>query len=108
MAEGGRPVLLEEEVADPGEGVAADQRCKQPPSVRAGNGRGHERQCATAADEVQAPRRAVAVLVEIVRVELAETGKAGHATAPAAAGWPNHASAAGGVPVIVGGVPVGA
>src|SRR5690606_33732228 len=78
MPERGGPVLLEEEVADPGEGIAAHERREQPPRIAGGDARSRARQCAAAADEVQAPRGAIAVFAEVERIELAEACEAGH------------------------------
>src|SRR5690606_11704966 len=79
VAEGGRAALFEEEVADPGEGVATGQGRQQPSRIGPGNRRGDEGQRSAAADEMQASRDAVAMLSEVERIELAEAGKAGHA-----------------------------
>ena len=59
MAEGGGPVLLEEEVADPGQRIAGHQRRQQPPRVALRDRRGHEDQARAAAGEMQAARGAV-------------------------------------------------
>src|SRR5690606_25099816 len=73
-----RAVLLEEEVPDPGETVAAEQCRQQPPGVAAGDRRGQQRKDAAAADEMQPPRNAVRVLGQVERVELAETAELLH------------------------------
>src|SRR5688500_1886205 len=78
MPERRRPVLLEEEMADPGEAVAAEQRAEQIPAVAAPDRQAEQYQNAEAADEMQAARRAVGVFAQVERVELAEAGEAGH------------------------------
>src|SRR3989304_3942787 len=82
MPEGGRAILLEEEVADPGESITAEQRGQQERRLAAQHGSRSQQQHPAAADEMQAPRDRVAVLAEIERIELAEAGEAGHARAP--------------------------
>src|SRR5690242_15222502 len=82
MAEGRGTVLLEEEMPDPREAVAAGQRGEQPCAVARRDRRGDQRQHAAAAEEVQAPRRAVGVLGQVERIELAEAGEAAHAMPP--------------------------
>src|SRR5690606_19035612 len=78
VAERRGPVLLEEEMPDPGETVAAEQRRQQPPGIAAGDRGGHQRQHAPAADEMQPPRNAVRMLGQVERIELAETGELLH------------------------------
>src|SRR6266496_158415 len=67
-----RTVVLEKEVADPGKAVPCDGRCRQPPRVasrdRGENASEHERRTR----EMQAAARAVRVLGQVERVELAE------------------------------------
>ena len=78
MLERRRTVLLEKEMPDPGETIAAEQGTQQPPGIAADRSRGQQRKHAAAADEMQPARDAVAVLLEIERIELAETGEATH------------------------------
>src|SRR5690606_24262128 len=82
MLERGRPVLLEEEVPHPCEGIAARQRGQQPPGVALDDGGRNACQRTATADEMQPPRRAVAVFAEVERIELAETGEAAHGVLP--------------------------
>src|SRR5690606_12387456 len=82
VAEGGGPVLLEEEVADPGAGIAAAERGQEPPGIARGQGHAGEHQRPAAAREVQAPRGAVGMFLQVEGVELAEAGESGHARAP--------------------------
>src|SRR3546814_9888958 len=70
MLERRRPVLLEEEVPDPGEAVAAHKRAKKPPGIAGNDSHRNQRQHAAAADEVQPKRGAVGVLAQVERVEL--------------------------------------
>src|SRR5690606_23265647 len=83
MAERRRPVLLEEEVPDPGEPVTAEQGRQQPPCVAAGDRGGDQCEHAPAADEMQPARNAVRVLGQVERIELAETAELPHVALPA-------------------------
>src|SRR5690606_25120945 len=75
MPEGRRPVFLEEKMPDPGEGIARYQRRQQPPRIAALDRQHDEADREAGADEVQAPAGAVAVLAEVIGIELAETRK---------------------------------
>src|SRR5688572_15654693 len=87
MAERGRAILLEEEVADPGKAVTAHERGQQPPAIALDDGQHQQRQHPAAADEMQAAAGAMAVLAQVVRVELAEAGKARHGVPPNVPMW---------------------
>ena len=65
-------------------GPAAQQRRQQQHRLPAQEGCHDQQQHAAAADEMQAPRDRVAVLVQIERVELTEAGESGHGRAPGA------------------------
>src|ERR1700678_1148329 len=73
--EGGRLVVLKEEVADPGECVTLNQRCcNQPPALGGHSGNqqdgGNARAC-----EMQPPAGRVGMFTEIKRIEVAESAK---------------------------------
>src|SRR5262245_37668338 len=70
--EAGGLVLLEHEVADPGEAVTAQQRVQQVLRAAAGQQHHQAQQRQRRADEVQPPAGAVAVLAQVERVELGE------------------------------------
>src|SRR5690348_9456256 len=76
MPERGRAVLLVDEVAEPGESVAAKRCAEQPPRVPEDDGQHDRRDHQPGTCEVQAPAAAIGVLAEIVRIELAEAGEA--------------------------------
>src|SRR5262249_36371764 len=70
--EGGGTVLLEEEVAGPGEGVAGDHAAEQPPEVERRKRVQQRRQAEAGADEVQPAVGPVRVLGQVERVEVGE------------------------------------
>src|SRR6266568_1902824 len=83
-----RAVLLEEEVADPGEAVACQWRSREPPHIarenRGDDRRDHQRR----ADEVQSPAHRMAMLCQIERIEFLERLEAiGHERERAAAAY---------------------
>src|SRR6266498_5815049 len=70
MSECGGPVVLEEEMTDPGAAVAADRRSEEPPGI-AGDHRGNDGcQHQHRAREMKAPACAIPVLGEVERIEL--------------------------------------
>src|SRR5262249_34824274 len=73
MLERRGPILLEEEMTDPGEAVAGDRQQPPPSPAPAPDHRAEQDQNERAADEMQAPARRVAVLRQVERIELAET-----------------------------------
>src|SRR3569623_756565 len=75
ILEGGRLVLLEEEVPDPGAGVAAEEGAEQVVGIGAHRGQGEEGQGDGAAEVVQAAADHVGMLAQVKRVELAEAGE---------------------------------
>src|SRR5690348_13454094 len=76
MPERRRAVLLVDEVAEPGESVAAKRCAEQPPRVPENDGQHHGRDHQPGTREVQAPAAAIGVLAQIVGIELAEAGEA--------------------------------
>ena len=70
--EGGGLVVLEEEVAHPGKGVALHEGGGDEPPGLGDEGDGHQQQAEAGADEVQAAAGAVGVLAEVVGVEILE------------------------------------
>jgi hypothetical protein len=73
MGEGRRAVLLEEEMPDPGEGIACDEAGEQPPEVERGKGMQDGERAEARAGEVQPAAGAVGVLPQIKRVELGKS-----------------------------------
>ena len=67
-----RAVLFEEEVPDPGKAVAGDRHGQQQAQRPSADGIGQNADHQRGADEMQAPAGAVAVLAQVVRVELGE------------------------------------
>src|SRR5690606_1535202 len=72
ITEGRRAIALEEEMPDPGEAVTGERHAEQPPRVPGDKRRDKKGQHQGRADEMQPPAGAVAVLVEVVRVEFAK------------------------------------
>src|SRR5688572_16020874 len=72
IAERRGAVLLEEKVSDPGEAIAAGQRCQQPPGIALRHRHEQQHQHAATADEMQASTGAVAVFAQVERVKLTE------------------------------------
>src|SRR4051812_37461043 len=72
LLECGRPVVLEEEVADPGETVAADQRGQQPPRIERNDKTEEAEERQGGPDEMKATAGEVCVFAEIEGVELRE------------------------------------
>src|SRR5690606_38537134 len=69
------PVALEEIVADPGKRIRLDDRHPHQPPGAGNRRREQPDQYQAGADEVQPPRRAVGVLAQVIRIELAERAK---------------------------------
>src|SRR5580765_4441954 len=65
VAEGRRPVVLEEVVPDPGEGVARDEAGEQPPEIQGGQRVQDREQAERGADEMQSPAGSVGMLGQI-------------------------------------------
>ncbi|MCY1177335.1 hypothetical protein D9M73_176390 [compost metagenome] len=85
MLEGGRAVFLEEEVPDPGKAVTGKGQGQQQKPVAAAQGKGEQGDDQAGTDKVQATAGGVAVLAQVVGVELGKTAKllrAVHDTAP--------------------------
>src|SRR2546422_11779912 len=72
VLEGGGPVALDEEVADPGEAIAEDRHQRQEPPARRDDGVDQGEQDQQRAGEVEAARAAAAVLGQIERIEVPE------------------------------------
>src|ERR1700730_9039444 len=68
-------VVLEEEVADPGERVTLHERCRSKPPPLRDHGSDEQRDGNARAGEVQSPAGAVGVLAEIEGIEIAESPK---------------------------------
>ena len=70
MSERGRPVVLEEEMTEPGAAVTAYRRSEEPPGV-AGDHRDRDRyEHKDRTREMEAPARAIPVLGKVERIEL--------------------------------------
>src|SRR5689334_11601199 len=72
MAKRRGAVLLEEEMADPRETVAADHGRGQPEPVAGGDRHREAADYAERADEMQSARNRIAMLVEVIGIELGE------------------------------------
>ncbi|MNG10245.1 hypothetical protein D3C84_937040 [compost metagenome] len=72
MPEGRRTVLLKEKVANPGEAVAGQRQGQQQQPGAFADGQGEDQYHQAGADKLQPAAGAVAVLAEVVRVELGE------------------------------------
>src|SRR6187551_3465827 len=70
------PVVLEQEVTEPREAVAAGQRRQQPPRVPGGDEREHAQHRSPGAHVVQRARHRVAMLAQVEGIELRQTAEA--------------------------------
>src|SRR5690349_4010072 len=76
MPEGGGPVVLEQEVTQPREAVAAGHRTEQEPQVAGGDECQQAQHRSPGADVVERARYRVTVFAQVERVELRETAEA--------------------------------
>ena len=109
VPERGGTVLLEEEMAYPGEAVPGQRQGQQQPAVHGDDGQGEQQQNQQAAAVMQAAADVIAVLAQIEGVELGEGSEfplAGpalvvlsavgvHLTAPCCCPWPGPAATGG-------------